>query len=290
MSPRSGRHRGRVGGAIGLVLSVLTPVSASTDSDAAVEAFLSGAAIVAFEEIPAGITHPCKLTLELDGRRAAAVFKSVRVVLAETQRDPGFPMELEFTDDYRYERAAYLLDRELGLGMVPVTVLREWNGEAGAVIAWIADAIDEGERRDSGLEPPDRLDWECQRASMRVFDALILNSDRNLGNQLITTRDWKLHLIDHSRSFRHARQLPDRFERTPIELTRDLRERLERLNADRLRTLLAGTVGRARIRSLLDRRDRILEKVESDCRSYGEARVFRFEAVGDETGSHRRPR
>ena len=44
---------------------------------------------------------------------------------------------------------------------------------------------------------------------MRVFDELIANTDRNLGNMLID-RQWKLWLIDHSRAFRLHETLPSR--------------------------------------------------------------------------------
>ena len=51
--------------------------------------------------------------------------------------------EMNFSDSYKYDRAAYLLDRQLGLGMVPVAVLREYDRKQGAVIQWVANTIDE---------------------------------------------------------------------------------------------------------------------------------------------------
>ena len=37
--------------------------------------------------------------------------------------------------------------------------------------------------------------------SLRIFDELIQNRDRNTGNLLWTT-DWKMWMIDHTRAFR----------------------------------------------------------------------------------------
>ena len=39
----------------------------------------------------------------------------------------------------------------------------------------------------------------------RAFDNLIANEDRHLGNILIT-EDWRMILIDHSRSFRFSKK------------------------------------------------------------------------------------
>ena len=47
-----------------------------------------------------------------------------------------------------------------------------------------------------------------------VFDELIQNSDRNLGN-IVWTRDWRMWLIDHTRAFRLSTTLarPERLQR-----------------------------------------------------------------------------
>ena len=56
---------------------------------------------------------------------------------------------------------------------------------------------------------------------MRVFDELIANTDRNVGNLLWTT-DGKMWMIDHTRAFRlqptlKAPQLLQRCDRRPAE-------------------------------------------------------------------------
>jgi hypothetical protein len=106
-----------------------------------------------------------------------------------------------------------------------------------------------------------------------------MNDDRNLGNQLITTSDWQLHLIDHSRSFRRSKELPKKFLGGPASLPRPLLDRLEALNEERLRELLKGLLSKARVRALLARRDRILEKIEADREEWGDALVFQDPSV-----------
>ena len=40
---------------------------------------------------------------------------------------------------------------------------------------------------------------------VRLFDQLIYNIDRNIGNLMITN-DWRIWAIDHTRAFRIARR------------------------------------------------------------------------------------
>jgi hypothetical protein len=265
-----------------VVLGLLTSVSgraAGRDanlSDAEIENFLLHAKVVEKEDIGSGITHPVKLELELDGRVRKAAFKTVDIQsLRLTRFAPGrAPSELNFKDDYRYERAAYLLDRILGLDMVPVAVLRKIDGTEGAVIDWVSGAINEKERIDRKVSPPDPVEFVNQQAVMRLFDALILNVDRNAGNELVTTEDWKVHLIDHSRAFRFWKDLPDEFLSRPASLPRGLLAKLEALEDLSLFRELKGLLSHAQVKAMLERRDKILEKIAADRERYGEALVF----------------
>jgi len=247
---------------------------AAAEDDRAIEAFLLEARVVSIEEIGTGITRPKRVVLELDGEQRKAAFKNVVVDYTQKTARVGNNVTMTFTDDFRYERAAFLLDRHLGMEMVPVAVLREIDGEKGALIDWVGGAINEMERRTQEIGPPEPDTLVRQRDVMKVFDLLIRNSDRNLSNQLITTDDWRLHLIDHSRSFRMEKKLPEGSEETPLSLPRWLYERLRGLEERELRELFGGLLGKARVRALLARRDRIVEKVDRDRERYGDAVVF----------------
>ena len=251
-----------------------------SESDTEIEAFLRQAEVIEAEEIGSGSTRPLKLLLHYAGKKRQAAWKTVEVVKRKTRVKAGLSTHYMFTDDYHYERAAYVVDRELGLGMVPVVVLRSFEGQRGAAIDWVEDAITEQERLKWGLKPPAPLNLSRQQATMRIFDALILNTDRVFVNQLITQDDWRLHLIDHSRSFRLSQDLPAEFLERPVRLSHELLARLEALEAERLRELLRGVIGGSRIASLLARRDRILKKIEDDRRQLGDAFVFGVDAPG----------
>jgi len=243
--------------------------------DLATERLLLDGRVVSMKDIGCGASRPKKLELEDAGRTVMAAFKSIDRPDAPRCRPARFTPDYELEDRYRYERAAYLLDRRLGMDMVPVVVLRRVEGEAGAVIAWVSGAIDEKARRDQELLAPDPWALGRQRAVMAIFDALIANTDRNLGNQLYTREPgFVLHLIDHSRSFRLTTELPDDLVARPISLPRWLHEQLQTLDERSLRELLDGLVSKRRIHALLARRDQILAKVERDRKQHGDAVVF----------------
>jgi hypothetical protein len=252
-------------------------------TNAETERILRKGRIVRSERIGVGVTNPLKLWLELDGLTFTAAFKDLDYRRRGVTRFQQGGAELNFTDSYLYERAAYLLDRHLGIEMVPPAVLRKVKGNDGCVVAWIEGAFNDRERRERDLRPPDLRLLADQRATMRVFDALIYNTDRNPGNQLYTPEDWKLHLIDHTRAFRRTKQLPSDFAARPVSLSRGLFDRLGGLDETELGQLLGDVLGPGQIEALLRRQRLILEKIERDRLTYGDDFVFREEA-------NRRPR
>lgn len=267
-------------GALLVLAGVFSLVPASEPAPAAIPEpeqieILTRGEIAGIEEIGVGITKPRRVTLVWKGRTMRAAFKDFSEHSTSSTRFRKGPerLTMTFSDDYRYERAAFLLDRELGLGMVPVAVLRKVKGHPGALITWVEGAINEAERQEKHLAPADPTLLMRQRNLMWVFDALIYNVDRNMGNRLYTP-DWKLHLIDHSRAFRLRGDLPKAFTSSPASLSRDLYERLEALDAKRLRGLFEGLVSRQQVKYLLERRDRMLEKIRQDIARYGEAAVL----------------
>ena len=230
--------------------------------------------MVSSKPIGSGVTGALKVELEWNGERITAAFKTIATDMSLKRAQVKQSTSLMFTDDYHYERAAYLLDRQLGLDMVPVTVLRRIGREEGALIEWIEGAIRESDRRTEGVQVSDPVSLFRQRDMMRIFDLLIQNDDRNLGNQLITTADWKLHLIDHTRSFRLDKKLPDEVEGIPYPLPRWLYENLQAMELQETKALLRGLMSGARIKAILARRDLILEKTEEDRAEFGDDVIF----------------
>jgi serine/threonine protein kinase len=171
------------------------------------------------------------------------------------------------SDCYRYNVAAFRLDRMLGLGMVPVSVVRTIDGRSAAVTWWVDDvAMMELERRKRGLDPVDRRDWSAQMQRAFVFQELIANSDNNQTNQLIT-KDWRIWLVDFTRAFRVDRNLTG--PTTLRRLDDRVRAALERLDLTSLREEMRGLLDGRQIRTILIRRDLILSHLGTSVSSAG---------------------
>ncbi|MDX1389239.1 MAG: hypothetical protein R3344_08615, partial [Acidobacteriota bacterium] len=248
---------------------------ASGESDADVERFLLEAEIVETVDLGTGTTKPLKVTLQMNGETRKAVFKSVNVEKSGVTRFEDGTVVMNFTDKYHYDRAAYLLDRHLEIYRVPVTVFRRVKGQMGGLTEWVEGCFTEGDRREQGLQPPDTLDFQLQEGIMDVFDALIHNDDRNLGNVLIREDDWRIFLIDHSRSFRTDKDLEKKFAGQTAMLTPELYEKIKALDIEELKPLLKGTVSGSQIKAMLKRRDLIVEKIEADRAQLGDPFVLK---------------
>lgn len=253
--------------------SVGSGAASFAEPDEVTEQCLSEGELLKKEATLDGVTRPELYLIECDGVRRHALVKRFHEEQRGITRFSDGKWEMNFSDSFRYERAAYLLDRELGLNMVPVAVVRRVGRSEAGVIEWIEDASHVGQ---SPHQPTggERAALAQQKAIMNLFDALICNTDRNLGNYLVDDADWRLYLIDHSRAFRVESELPDGFAESLIRVPRTLYERLEQLNELSLTALLGEVLGAAQIESLLERRDRILRKLDRDRAKMGDEVVF----------------
>ncbi len=160
---------------------------------------------------------------------------------------------LNFVDSYRYNIAAYRMARALGIDNVPVSVKRRVKSSDAAITWWLDDVVmDERDRRPrhAGAEASVYMVQQLQR--MRVFDALIWNWDRNLGNMLWAS-DWTLWMIDHTRAFRLDQELHRPSELLRIE--RSLLDAMRALTAEGVRDAMDGVLTVWEIGALMARRD-----------------------------------
>jgi hypothetical protein len=232
----------------------LQPRTAPIVTPAQQEAFLRDARIVGSRRAPGGVTGSRQVTLTEGGVTHDAHVQTVDV--SRPQFRSGRETELGFRDSWAYNVAAYRLSVLLGLDMVPVTVERRYQQQSASFTWWVDDvAMDELTRQTRKLPVPDPVAWTRQMAVVRVFDQLIANTDRNLGNLLITS-DWQLWMIDHTRAFRRSRTL--RADKGLTGCDRRLLERLETLDEATLDRELSRWLQDAEIDALLARRDLIV--------------------------------
>ena len=231
---------------------------------------LRTARIVKSKKLGVGVTNTLKLTL-LDGTTEFnAVFKNVDIRKSGiTQLKSG--AEMDFKDCWQFDVAAYELDKLLGLNMVPVTVERRYEGEKGMVQWWVPDAMTEGDRKEKGLIPPNVESWNDYLNKVRLFDNLVYNIDRNLGNLLITP-DWRVWMIDHSRCFKNQEKL--KAERDITRFSMSMVIALKTLDESKLKECCGKYLSSFEIRSMLKRRDAIVQLYERMYKDQGDSILF----------------
>jgi hypothetical protein len=229
------------------------PLTAATMSREQMRDFLLNAEVVASKEIGKGITKPKRLTLTQNGITHDAAFQSVDD--RRLNHKVGNVTELNFVDGYRYNLAAYAIAGLLGLDhMMPVHVERKWDGQDGSLSWWADVMMDEGERQQKKIEPPNSAEWNAQMFRMRVFAALIRDTDRNQGNVLITPA-WKVLMIDFTRAFRTQKTVDN--PNVLLKVDKALLGKMTTLTEDGIKAAVGKYLTDEEIEAVIARRDKL---------------------------------
>ena len=237
-------------------------------SDAEIEQFLLKGRLGKTRGAGKGITGSLRGTMTYEN-----LTHDVHIqIIDETKREfrSAQGTEFNFRDFWGFNIAGYKIDRLLGLGLVPVSVERRFRSSLAAYTWWVDDVLmDEQARYNKKISPPaENLErWNQQMQLLRLFDQLIANTDRNLGN-LIITNEWTIWAIDHTRAFRTHATL-----KTPGNVTRCDREvlaRLKQLDKPTVSKAVGSNLQSFEIESLLKRRDAIVAIIEQK----GESGLF----------------
>jgi hypothetical protein len=171
------------------------------------EEFLKNAQIVKTYPVPKGVTGTVRVTLSDGDTTHDASVQTIDEQKRMFQPDNG-PPEMNFRDTYKFNVAAWKLAGLLGIAdMMPPSVERKYNGNDAAFTWWIDNVMmDEGERKKKKMEPPNQDNWNKEMNTLLVFDQLIYNTDRNVGN-IVIDKDWHIWMIDHTRGFRMQKSL-----------------------------------------------------------------------------------
>jgi hypothetical protein len=242
-------------------------------TDAQRERFLLEGEVVKQKGAPGGITASYRATLRLGDFEHDAHIQPHDEY--KTQLKLGSGLELDFRDTWRNNVAAYRIDRMMGLGMIPLTVVRrdERSGKPASYTWWVDDVLMlERERYDKKVRAPNPSEWNRQIYVVRIFDQLIYNFDRNLGN-LVIDKNWRIWMIDHTRAFKIFKELRD-----PKGLSEtceaDLLAGMRALQKPALQEAMKDLLVEGQIDGLLARRDTIVRLYEQRIASKGEARVL----------------
>ena len=245
-------------------------LSSPTIAEEVVAEILVNGSITARENCAPGVST---VTVTLGGRSVNAVFEAAD---AET---------------VQRELAAYRVDRMLGLGLVPATIARSFEGRDGVLQARPEDGVSEQDRQNArdgtraGLacqtvtappqaEPARRplpadgraprmpaggaCDLQALFQLSYVFDALIDNRGRGRDRFLFDADGGTLLLAGHGAAFGTSTRLPQALEPALARTGLEAQTRLRRLNTANVSAAIGGLVGPRAVAALLERRDRIL--------------------------------
>jgi hypothetical protein len=156
------------------------------------------------------------------------------------------------------EVAAYRLDRQLGLGLVPVTVQREVQGQRGVLqgrpLKWVSQA----DVRRQSLSGGGWCSTEPQFQLVYAFDTLIGNEARTSESLLFDSEEWFVYVTSHERAFGTTRGLPEYLEAKPPTPGAEIRRRLKALDEPNLKTALGDLLSARELKAIIQRRDSLL--------------------------------
>lgn len=233
--------------------------------------FLLNAKVINARIVSKGITGIQRLTM-CDGQITHdAAFQSIDEHIPLKRFDDG-RTEINYSDSYKYNIAAYELAKLLGLGdMMPVTVERKWAGRTGSLSWWLPYKLDEETRQQKKIKVPDLESWAKQMNKMNVFEQLVCDTDRNMQNSLYSD-DWHLWMIDFSKAFHTVAELKP--SPKPTQCERRLFAALKQLDAAELTAKTKGYLTKAEIKGVMARRDEIVALFEKLIAEKGEAQVL----------------
>lgn len=233
------------------------------------EKFLEEAKITEFSQplsAREAVTEPWRLKLEKDGIVKYGWWKNVE------GRPKGY------LDDWKWEIAAYRLDKLLELNMVPPYVEKRFQEDRGTISLEAEYLMKYSEKQEKNIKCPGRYVDAYNKATylMKTWDSLLANEDRNVRDILIT-EDWRLILIDHSRSFRTSKKYTKKLihagkgKDEPIkELPRTFVENLKRLDFEKIKNAVGDYLTDKEIDAVLIRRDLLLQEIDRLIEKFGE--------------------
>ena len=225
------------------------------------------------------------------GLREACAPGVLNVVVESSGRSVNAVFEAASDEVIRRELAAYRLDRLLGLGLVPATVRREHDGQAGILQGRPAQWVSEQDRQNArngtaaGLvcqtitatpqsEParrpragdgqPPRIptggwcDVGAEYQLAYAFDAVIDNKGRGFDGYLYDADAATLFLSGHAAAFSTSKDVLEPLEPQLEKTGSEMRRRLAALDEAAVAAAVGELLDRRQVKALLQRRDRVL--------------------------------
>jgi hypothetical protein len=236
------------------------------------EELLKKGKIVKMQKLGQGVTKPRRLFLKKLEDEGSGVWKCPSSTAAG------------IFDKWQCEIAAYELDKLLELNMVPPTVERRYRGRKGSFQQYCDLPMSEQMRRNENIPYPPEKEEQIEKMIFlaRAFDSLIANVDRSLQN-IRFTPDWRLILIDHSRSFRSSKDHREQLmygkygKRKPLgfsRLPRKFVEKVKSLDYNKIKKAVGFYLTSEEINAVLARKELLLKEIDEMIQERGEDDVL----------------
>jgi hypothetical protein len=243
------------------------------------EEYMLSAEIVRAEPLKQGVTKPWKLFLKQGDVERMAAWKNIDKKLGGGVRD-----------SWKFEIAAYRLDKLIELNTVPPAVEREFRGKAGALSLWVDSKYNLLEIIEQHIKIPESAQKHIEDMGYiyRLWCCLIANDDPTQEN-LKYTEDWRMIFIDHSRAFRSDKEYVNRLvfgingikryqaDGKPFlirRVPRALFERIKGLDSAAIKQAVGPYLNDREIQSVAVRVKLIENEIAEMVKLYGEAEVL----------------
>ena len=225
------------------------------------ETFLRTAAVVGRGPGPGGRTDAWRLNLQSGDTVLPALFRYID----RRRPDP-------LADSYKYDLAAYALNKYLGLTYAPPIVERSVENVPGALQAFIANARSIPDLRERKITPEDPEAFERALADLVVFQTLVFDDCRNEKDTLVSIPGFRIYRVDFSEAF-----APDTGDAPGCAIRRCSRLLYRRLLAwedETVADYLGRYLSEDEIAALNTRRSLIVRRIRMMIRSLGESNVL----------------
>ena len=208
-----------------------------------------------------GRTGPWLVTLEAGTFKQRAVFRYV-----DRPRPHPTP------DSYKYDLAAYVLSRLLGVELIPPVVEREVEGRKGSLQVFLENCIREKDRKRKKIKPPDAEAFSRELEEVRVLESLTYDECQDADDLYVHLEDWKVCRVDFSEAFAPVPELLPGCEITVC--SKRLYEGLLKLDEEMVRSKLGQFLSDGEIGALLARKGLLVEKIRALIAEKGEDAVL----------------
>ncbi len=239
--------------------SKFTPEDESRED---MEYYLANAAVIGYhrEAVP-GRTAADNVDLDDGKTKRRAMFKTV-----DSRRPTQIP------DSYKYELAAYALDKLLGFEKIPPIMEREIESTKGSLQIFVQNCFGLDKQQRENLTPPDSQAFVNALEEINIFENLVYNERNELDDILIQKESWKTFRVDFSEAFL---PIPDLIPEQKItRCSKTLFQNLQKLSDEVIKARLKNYLNDEEMSALFSRKALIIKTLKKLIEEKGKRAVL----------------